>query len=88
MQSNLLYIEKLWAQSLFMCMNYNKKMHESAGDDEDRKLALMGQLKQLNASYPGGLKAYITNAKRLLEASKAGRLAHHRVTAVYRCFCS
>ena len=88
MPSNLLLIEKLWARSLSLGMTYNEQMHESAGDDDDRKLALMEQLKQLNASYPGGLKAYITNAKRLLEASKAGRLAHHRITAGHRYFCS
>ena len=87
MQSNLLLIEKLWSRSCVLCMTITEQMHESAGDDDDRKLALMEQLKQLNASYPGGLKAYITNAKRLLEASKAGRLAHHRITAGHRYFC-
>ena len=74
----------LWAQTSLHALKINKKVHGSAGDDDDRKLALMEQLKQLNASYPGGLKAYITNAKHLLEGSKAGRLVHHKITSGHR----
>ena len=44
-----------------------------AGDSDDRKMALVDQLKQLDANYPGGLQKYVTNAKRLLEESKSGR---------------
>ena len=44
-----------------------------AGDYDDKKAALVEQLKQLNANYPGGLQKYVTNAKRLLEESKSGR---------------
>ncbi len=43
-----------------------------AGDSDERKVALVNQLKQLDANYPGGLQKYVTNAKRLLEESKSG----------------
>ncbi|CAL5221642.1 g3868 [Coccomyxa viridis] len=45
------------------------------GDSDDRKMALVNQLKQLDANYPGGLQKYVTNAKRLLEESKSGKNA-------------
>ena len=47
--------------------------NKHAGDHDDKKAALVVQLKQLNANYPGGLQKYVTNAKRLLEESKSGR---------------
>ncbi|KAG5050451.1 hypothetical protein JHK85_011554 [Glycine max] len=43
------------------------------GVDDDHKNAFFDQLTRLDSSYPGGLEAYITNAKRLLADSKAGR---------------
>ena len=80
-------VDTFWALTPPHVLSTDERLHESAGDDDDRKLALMEQLKQLNASYPGGLKAYITNAKRLLEGSKAGRLAYHQTRAGHR-YCS
>ena len=44
----------------------------AAGTDDDRKVALLQQLKQLDESYPGGLKAYIASARKLLGASQRG----------------
>ncbi|XP_027361710.1 UDP-sugar pyrophosphorylase 1 [Abrus precatorius] len=43
------------------------------GVDDDRKKAFFDQLIRLDSSYPGGLGAYIKNAKRLLADSKAGK---------------
>mmetsp|Transcript_19246 Transcript_19246/g.34308 ORF Transcript_19246/g.34308 Transcript_19246/m.34308 type:complete len:120 (-) Transcript_19246:9-368(-) len=40
-------------------------------EGEDRE-ALFEQLEQLDGQYPGGLEAYINNAQKLLESSKAG----------------
>ncbi|XP_058753226.1 UDP-sugar pyrophospharylase-like [Vicia villosa] len=42
------------------------------GVDDDEKKAFFDQLVLLDSSYPGGLEAYINNAKRLLADSKAG----------------
>lgn len=42
------------------------------GVDDDEKKAFFDQLVLLDSSYPGGLVAYINNAKRLLADSKAG----------------
>jgi UDP-sugar pyrophosphorylase len=36
------------------------------------KLRFMKQLQQLDSSYPGGVKGYVTNARQLLADSKAG----------------
>ncbi|CAK8567416.1 unnamed protein product [Lathyrus sativus] len=44
----------------------------SPGVDDDEKKAFFDQLVVLDSSYPGGLVAYINNAKRLLADSKAG----------------
>lgn len=43
------------------------------GVDDDDKIAFFDQLLRLDSSYPGGLEAYIQNAKRLLADSKAGK---------------
>eukprot|EP00249_Psilotum_nudum_P023023 c28728_g1_i2 orf=408-2345(+) len=43
------------------------------GIDDDRKLEFFEQVAKLDVSYPGGLVAYIHNAKRLLADSKAGK---------------
>jgi UDP-sugar pyrophosphorylase len=42
------------------------------GEDDERKRALVGQLARANASYHGGLPAYLTNARQLLADSKEG----------------
>ena len=43
-----------------------------AGEADADKARLLEQLQHLDASYSGGLAAYITNAKRLLEESRTG----------------
>ncbi|KAL6747103.1 nucleotide-diphospho-sugar transferase [Haematococcus lacustris] len=43
------------------------------GSADSEKVALVAQLQALQASYPGGLPAYITNARKLLQDSKEGR---------------
>eukprot|EP00980_Cylindrotheca_fusiformis_P008654 scaffold1844_cov124-Cylindrotheca_fusiformis.AAC.3 len=47
---------------------------EDLGDDEfaARLKELGSQLEELNSGYPGGLREYITKAKKLLESSKQG----------------
>lgn len=42
------------------------------GVDDDEKKAFFDQLVLLDSSYPGGLEAYINNARKLLADSKAG----------------
>ncbi|OIW14508.1 hypothetical protein TanjilG_12101 [Lupinus angustifolius] len=42
------------------------------GIDDDQKKSFFDQIIRLDSSYPGGLEAYIKNAKRLLADSKAG----------------
>lgn len=42
------------------------------GTHDDRKRTLARQLATVDAAYPGGLRAYITNARRLLEAACRG----------------
>eukprot|EP00618_Florenciella_parvula_P031890 CAMPEP_0119536226 /NCGR_PEP_ID=MMETSP1344-20130328/49107_1 /TAXON_ID=236787 /ORGANISM="Florenciella parvula, Strain CCMP2471" /LENGTH=671 /DNA_ID=CAMNT_0007578181 /DNA_START=90 /DNA_END=2105 /DNA_ORIENTATION=- len=42
-----------------------------AGTDDDKKAAFFARAAKLNDSYPGGLEAYITNARVLLSASSA-----------------
>lgn len=42
------------------------------GTQDADKQRLVGQLAQLDASYHGGLLAYIANAKQLLRDSKEG----------------
>lgn len=44
----------------------------ASGQEDDRKLRLVEQLAQLDASYPGGIAAYVTKARGLLEASARG----------------
>ena len=54
-------------------------------------MALVNQLKQLDANYPGGLQKYVTNAKRLLEDSKSGReppLHGQCINPTYNCLIS
>lgn len=43
-----------------------------AGTKDAEKKALVQQLLAADSTYPGGLRAYIRNAKQLLEASKRG----------------
>ena len=43
------------------------------GVDDDKKKAFIDQVTRLDSSYPGGLQAYIKNAKQLLADSKAGK---------------
>jgi len=43
-----------------------------AGQADADKLRLLEQLTHLDANYNGGLAAYITNAKRLLDDSRTG----------------
>ncbi|KAH9573986.1 hypothetical protein CY35_01G030700 [Sphagnum magellanicum] len=43
------------------------------GENEESKLMFLNQVEKLNANYPGGLMAYIHNARRLLADSKAGK---------------
>nr|KYP70005.1 UDP-sugar pyrophosphorylase 1 [Cajanus cajan] len=45
----------------------------ASGVDDDQKKAFFDQLVRLDSCYPGGLEAYIKNAKRLLADSKAGK---------------
>eukprot|EP00501_MAST-03F_sp_TOSAG23-6_P000581 GSMAST32.ASY1.ANO1.602.1 assembled CDS len=42
------------------------------GVDDDGKHRLLLQAKTLDEKYPGGLKTYVSNAKRLLEKSRVG----------------
>uniref|UniRef100_A0A453SPQ0 Uncharacterized protein n=1 Tax=Aegilops tauschii subsp. strangulata TaxID=200361 RepID=A0A453SPQ0_AEGTS len=43
------------------------------GVHDDKKKNFFDQVSRLNSSYPGGLAAYIQNAKKLLADSKAGQ---------------
>ncbi|KAJ7524654.1 hypothetical protein O6H91_17G014900 [Diphasiastrum complanatum] len=43
------------------------------GVEDYRKVDFFNQVEKLNVSYPGGLKAYISNARKLLADSKAGK---------------
>ena len=42
------------------------------GVHDDRKRALLDQLREMDANYPGGLKAYRKNAQRLIAAAQQG----------------
>eukprot|EP01062_Namystynia_karyoxenos_P018910 TRINITY_DN17055_c0_g1_i1.p1 TRINITY_DN17055_c0_g1~~TRINITY_DN17055_c0_g1_i1.p1 ORF type:complete len:697 (+),score=202.60 TRINITY_DN17055_c0_g1_i1:92-2092(+) len=42
------------------------------GEDDDRKLRLLDQAAELDASYPGGLRGYRASAVELLQASQRG----------------
>lgn len=42
------------------------------GNHDDKKRSLMRQLCRLDSTYPGGLAAYLDNAKRLLQESSSG----------------
>jgi UDP-sugar pyrophosphorylase len=50
-----------------LCMKWAKP-----GQDQELKLKFMEQLLKLDEQYPGGLKTYCDNAKKLLAASKQG----------------
>ena len=76
-----------WAWAADQCnADFSDEQMQSchAGDQDDRKKVLVDQLKQLDANYPGGLKKYITNAKKLLEESKSGMPTLPCATAVPR----
>jgi UDP-sugar pyrophosphorylase len=47
--------------------------HWQPGKDDDQKIRFLDQVEKLNDNYPGGLAAYILNARKLLADSKAGR---------------
>ncbi|KAG0569063.1 hypothetical protein KC19_6G063000 [Ceratodon purpureus] len=47
--------------------------HWQAGQNEEDKIRFLNQVEKLNDNYPGGLAAYIHNARKLLADSKAGR---------------
>ena len=55
------------------------------GQADDKKRQLVQQLAHLDASYNGGLAAYITNAKQLLQDSRAG--ATHRAQPASQTAC-
>lgn len=44
----------------------------TAGEDLDRKKALLGELLLVNSSYPGGIPAYVANARKLLADACSG----------------
>lgn len=43
------------------------------GVEDEKKICFFNQVSRLNANYPGGLAAYIQNARHLLADSKTGR---------------
>eukprot|EP00659_Diplonema_papillatum_P012551 gene12551-19432_t len=43
------------------------------GSEKEQQEAFFDQVRALNDAYPGGLKAYVNNARRLLQDSKDGR---------------
>jgi len=43
------------------------------GIDDEKKKSFFDQVEKLDASYPGGLRSYIHNARQLLADSKAGK---------------
>ena len=45
---------------------------ERLGVNDDKKLAMMQQLARLEKGYPGGIRGYLSNARKLLEDAKAG----------------
>ena len=47
----------------------------AAGEKDEEKATFLEQLEHLNANYNGGLKAYIRNAKQLLQDAQAGELS-------------
>ncbi|HBH97170.1 MAG TPA: hypothetical protein DDX89_05190, partial [Candidatus Omnitrophica bacterium] len=46
---------------------------ELPGHHDDRKRAFLGQLVEMDRGYPGGLRAYQANAKKLIEDSARGQ---------------
>ena len=42
------------------------------GTDDESKRTLLGELARADAAYPGGLGAYVANARRLLASARAG----------------
>ena len=56
------------------------------GQADERKRQLVQQLAHLDASYNGGLAAYITNAKHLLQDSRAGATHGARPAPHTDCF--
>uniref|UniRef100_A0A7S2WAN4 UTP-monosaccharide-1-phosphate uridylyltransferase n=1 Tax=Rhizochromulina marina TaxID=1034831 RepID=A0A7S2WAN4_9STRA len=75
--------ERGWAQLL--CEHGQAHLFENwaPGDgDEERKCRFFQQVRQLNESYPGGLVAYISNARELLRAAAQGENPLHGVIQV------
>ena len=46
---------------------------DKPGEKKEEKLAFIDSLQAVNANYPGGLKAYIENARSLLEDARTGK---------------
>jgi UDP-sugar pyrophosphorylase len=46
--------------------------HLQPGQNEDDRVRFLSQVEKLNDNYPGGLAAYIHNARKLLADSKDG----------------
>eukprot|EP00727_Mastigamoeba_balamuthi_P011383 m51a1_g6868 putative udp-sugar pyrophosphorylase-like (617) ;mRNA; f:161448-163945 len=46
---------------------------EAPGTNDAAKHAMLAQARALDASYPGGLRGYTSNARALLESSRAGK---------------
>lgn len=45
---------------------------DRAGVNDDKKHAMLAQVARLNQGYPGGLRGYVSNARKLLVDAKAG----------------
>ena len=68
------------------CMLLTWCCHHVSGNGDREKRKLVQQLLHLNASYNGGLAAYIQNAKQLLEDSKEGDYACLITVVQQECF--
>ena len=63
------------SESLVFMHMLNVNVTWWTGEADEDKQKLVQQLVHLDASYNGGLVAYINNAKQLLQDSREGRLA-------------
>lgn len=53
---------------------------DAAGNAEEKKRSFLDSVLQVEASYPGGLRVYLENAKRLLEESRQGKNPYEGLT--------
>ncbi|MBL8992621.1 MAG: UTP--glucose-1-phosphate uridylyltransferase, partial [Spirochaetia bacterium] len=53
---------------------------EPSGRDEEKKQAFLESVLQVESSYPGGLRVYLENAKKLLEESRQGKNPYEGLT--------